>query len=431
MIYLLLKETDMLYQFVKPLARWILGLNFKRIYLSGLENIPAEGPVILAANHPTAFIEPCVLASFQKRPLYFLVRGDFFRKKVFSFFLGVLHMIPIYRMKDGGFAKIKNNFSSFDRCFDALDEGKVLMILAEGFCIHEKRLRPIRKGTARIAFGTIDKYKTSQLAIVPVGVNYSNSDRYRSDLMIDFGQPIMIADYLEKYKKDEPEAIRQLTQDIEQGLRQRVIHIERDEDIALVEGVFEQNRLEQFPVFEDALHFSNTRLQREMGIANKINGFDEARRSEVQNGLKRIAELQKQSGAGKWAFAQLPFSRPINLILIFFTWPLATLGGLWSALPIGLAQLIGGGRGVSIEFRHSIKVATGLGAFLLSHLIILFLAIRYSSWILATFFILAPVLVWIFIRYRDLLLLYLNTKKTKTSDLEIIRERKNLLKIFE
>jgi len=201
----------MLYQIVKPLARWILGWNFRRIYIAGKDKLPARGPIILASNHPTAFIEPCVLASFQDRPLYFLVRGDFFKLKIFSYLLQKLHMIPVYRLKDGGFSQLKNNYSSFDTCSKALAEGKALMILAEGTSIHEKKLRPIKKGTARIAFGAFEDYNLSDIPIFPVGVNYTNSDQYRSDLMLDIGDPIFLSQYLDEYKNDQRIGIKLLT----------------------------------------------------------------------------------------------------------------------------------------------------------------------------------------------------------------------------
>ncbi|MBK6903255.1 MAG: hypothetical protein IPH04_10715 [Saprospirales bacterium] len=68
----------MLYPITRPLAKIALSVFFRKLYLSGLENIDWEKPVILAANHPTAFIEPCILACWLPKPLHFMVRGDFF-----------------------------------------------------------------------------------------------------------------------------------------------------------------------------------------------------------------------------------------------------------------------------------------------------------------------------------------------------------------
>ncbi len=204
----------MLYRIVRPLAALTLKTNFRKIYFSNVDLIPDDHPVILAVNHPTAFIEPCVLACFQPYSLHFLVRGDFFAKPLFRYLLERLHMIPVYRLKDGGFTKVKNNYSTFERCYVALQAQKTLMILAEGSCTHEKRLRPIRKGTARIAFGAYEKYQIEDLRIVPIGVNYAAAESYRTDLMIEVGTPICLEDYLDQYQKEPQMAIRQLTEEV-------------------------------------------------------------------------------------------------------------------------------------------------------------------------------------------------------------------------
>ncbi|MCB0636727.1 MAG: 1-acyl-sn-glycerol-3-phosphate acyltransferase, partial [Lewinella sp.] len=145
----------MLYAAVRPLAKIGLQHYFRRIDVAHLDRIPKDAPVILAANHPTAFIEPCILACFGDRPLHFLVRGNLFKKGIYDKLLRSLHMLPVFRFVDGGYEDLKQNYATFAACHEALAQRKTIMILAEGRCIHEKRLRPIRKGTARIAFGTL------------------------------------------------------------------------------------------------------------------------------------------------------------------------------------------------------------------------------------------------------------------------------------
>ena len=68
----------MLYNIVRPFAKIALGLYFRKIYIANREAIPDDKPVILAANHPTAFIEPCILACWLVQPLSFIARGDLY-----------------------------------------------------------------------------------------------------------------------------------------------------------------------------------------------------------------------------------------------------------------------------------------------------------------------------------------------------------------
>jgi len=421
----------MLYQIVKPLARWILGLNFKKIYLTGIEQLPADGPVIIAANHPTAFIEPCVLASFQKRPLHFLVRGDFFRKKIFSYLLRVLHMIPIYRMKDGGYKNIKNNFSSFERCFEALKEGKVLMILAEGFCVHEKRLRPIRKGTARIAFGAYEKTGITNIPIVPVGVNYTNSDAYRSDLMIHFGKPLSLSDYIEDYEIDKPEGIRKLTQAIEDALKKGVIHINNKENDQAVEQLFSVWRSEYINDSEDFVRNDESRIVAELHLAKTFSELEDPKKSAIQELLQSYKTELKQAGLKKDNFSNVPPKFAGLFTIIGF--PIFLLSVVFFFIPLAVAHLVGSLPGISIEFRHPVRVATAMGI----------LVIWISTWcfhfgwqqnILAFIVLISPIFLWLSIRYREWTLHYLSFVKgkrlSKAQKDQIANLRKQILSYF-
>ncbi|HNA95205.1 MAG TPA: 1-acyl-sn-glycerol-3-phosphate acyltransferase, partial [Saprospiraceae bacterium] len=147
----------MLYAVVRPVAKTGFKVFFRHIHIQGLENIPREGPLLLAANHPTAFIEPCVAACFQHRTLHFIVRGDIFKNPFYIKILKALHLIPIFRFKDG-YTNLKQNQETFRYVNQVLQERKTILILVEGRTIQEKKLRPVQKGPARMAFGAYDAY---------------------------------------------------------------------------------------------------------------------------------------------------------------------------------------------------------------------------------------------------------------------------------
>ena len=75
----------MIYSFVRPIAAYALKIFFRKIYFTNRDRIPKGKPLILAINHPTAFIEPCILACFLPIKLHFLVRGDLFKKPLFIY----------------------------------------------------------------------------------------------------------------------------------------------------------------------------------------------------------------------------------------------------------------------------------------------------------------------------------------------------------
>ena len=63
----------------------------------GREHIPAEGPVILAANH-RSFLDPFVIGTHGRAgPIYFVAKKELFRNRLMAWFLNALGAFPIDR----------------------------------------------------------------------------------------------------------------------------------------------------------------------------------------------------------------------------------------------------------------------------------------------------------------------------------------------
>ena len=261
----------MLYHLVRPVARYVLSYYYRNIDITGLANIPPNAAVILAANHPTAFIEPCLLACFQPRTLHFLARGDLYKNKVATAVLRALNILPVYRIQDGGYGKLTQNYETFEECFTALSRCKAIMILAEGRCIHEKRLRPLRKGTARIALGALDRDSTlGEVYVVPVGVNFTAATQCRSTVMIRCGEALRASDFLRAYRSHEAEGIRQLTDALREALSRQVIQLPEEGQQPGAEVRLEVARNELHPPLRGVTH-SGKQLDAELAVGDSPN----------------------------------------------------------------------------------------------------------------------------------------------------------------
>lgn len=354
----------MLYSLVRPLAALGIRANYQHICISNRDRIPVDKPVILAANHPTAFMEPCILACFLGRPLYFLVRGDFFKQPLYNFLLRQLHMLPIFRMRDGGYRNLKNNYSTFEACFDALQANRTIMILAEGRTIHEKRLRPIQKGTARIALGAFKRFPDLEdVYVVPVGVNYTYAERSRTRVMIDFGEPLSARSYL-KDGKIGTKSINQLTDDLTAALQDRIVIIEDPADEALAEDLLRIQRpllhLPTFPVISAAAE----PLQKEKAITEEVN----TAKAETKTSWK-LATTAFFQRLEDFKVSELDVLGPTLAILPTILYLIVgfipfLLGYLWNLLPLGLARYIADNMVKDITFYIPVKWAVGIGAFL-------------------------------------------------------------------
>jgi len=215
----------MIYAFIRLWATIFLRLYFRKTIVYGHENVPSDGPLILASNHPSAFLEASVLATVMKRPVHFLVRGDMFNPK-FQFVFNWTKQIPIYRQKDG-ISNLRKNASSFDLTYKKLAEGESVLIFPEAKTTLEKKMRPIQRGTAHLAFGTLPHMKSGDsLFVQPVGVNFTEPRLPGTDVVIKFGRPFIT----ENGTRDDRDAIERFTEQLSQSMDPLIIQVKDDQE---------------------------------------------------------------------------------------------------------------------------------------------------------------------------------------------------------
>ncbi len=186
----------MVYTFLKILIRITLQFTYRRVEIVGREKIPKDKPVIFVSNHPSAYLEPIILATWIIRPLSFLINGSYWKvNKVFAWFLDQIHGIPIFKSEEG-YNTIRDNEQTFQNCVDHIMKNKLLIIFAEGSNNQVRRLRPIKKGFAHIAFKAIEQHPDADIQIIPVGFCYSDPNIMRGDTSIIIGDPIAAQSYL-------------------------------------------------------------------------------------------------------------------------------------------------------------------------------------------------------------------------------------------
>ncbi len=347
----------MLYALVRPVAKAGFKVFFRHIHIQGLENIPREGPLLLAANHPTAFIEPCVAACFQHRTLHFIVRGDIFKNRFYIKILNALHLIPIFRFKDG-YTNLKQNQETFRYVNQVLQERKTIFILAEGRTIQEKKLRPVQKGPARMAFGAYDAFGVKDTKIIPIGFNYEQANIWRKDVMIQCGTPISVADFLPAYHENPLQAIQSLTDEIASGLAKNLVIINDVQDEHVCDIIFEITKNDHTaPVFPIVIR-NNKRLITEKKIAaafNKLSEPEKSKLSTIANNYHHQLEQYKIADAnvitGKSA-ATFP-----SILLLIILQILFLPGALYYFIPVMTARMMTSKRVYVKEFQAPVLFA--------------------------------------------------------------------------
>jgi 1-acyl-sn-glycerol-3-phosphate acyltransferase len=135
------------YRLIVVLAKPVLRLFVTREW-RGEENLPAEGGVIIAANHVSE-IDPFAVGEFlldHGRPPRFLAKAELFRKAPVKWVLNGAEQIPVTRNSvDAALA--------LEPAMDALRRGECVLIYPEGSATRDPELWPMkaRTGIARLA----------------------------------------------------------------------------------------------------------------------------------------------------------------------------------------------------------------------------------------------------------------------------------------
>jgi glycerol-3-phosphate O-acyltransferase/dihydroxyacetone phosphate acyltransferase len=200
------------------LIRIVANTFFRRIDVVGFENIPADGPVIFAGNHPNALMDGWLLiAKCGRWPLHFLGDAKLWNYRMLAPILNATGAIPVYRREkhDGEV----DNQQAFEKVYEIIESGRCMGIFPEGVSHVESQLVKLKTGTARIALSVSARGKTG-VTIVPCGLNYIHRHRFRSQVLIEFGEPIVIGEkWLSDHEKNEQETVKQLTEFLAQSLK--------------------------------------------------------------------------------------------------------------------------------------------------------------------------------------------------------------------
>jgi 1-acyl-sn-glycerol-3-phosphate acyltransferase len=138
----------MFYWFMKNLVAGPILKTVFRPWVTGLDNIPKTGGVILASNH-LSFIDSVFLPLVIDRRIFFLAKSDYFRGKglkgwATKAFMNGTGMLPIDR--SGG----KASEASLNTGLKVLHEGEVLGIYPEGTRSPDGKMYRGRTGVARM-----------------------------------------------------------------------------------------------------------------------------------------------------------------------------------------------------------------------------------------------------------------------------------------
>jgi 1-acyl-sn-glycerol-3-phosphate acyltransferase len=357
-----------LYWIFKPLLQltWRTAYSIKII---GKENIDFKKPTLIIANHTNAVIDPIAIAQSVSRGIFFLARGDAFANNFLKWLLWQYHIIPIYRKEECD-DNLEKNKETFGRMFELFDKARPVIIFSEGKCIQEKTIREFRKGTAHILVDYAnEKQDLNKLHIQPIGLNYQYYNKFRADLIINFGNPFTLQD-LSLDDINSKESIQIITQKTQESLAKCMV-IQTEPDLYGMEISSEEiigNKLSSLyknknsvqTLFDARAHITqklayqyNTQKEHFLAFKKELSQLENT----LQNYKIPLSVLNRNHT--KWI---------LYATFLLLTFPLFIAGFLLNAIPFFVPKIIVKKKVKNPVFESTVRVVLGMFLFLIFYL---------------------------------------------------------------
>ena len=172
------------YRLARRFYQFLTNIWFREINIVDDENLPPEGGRLYITWHPSGLIDPMLITSVLPGRLTTVAKHTLFRIPFLGRLLKASGVVPIERPQDAkdGEAARQRNAERISDLSSNLAQGGSVLIFPEGVTHADAGVRRIRSGAARILLAALREAEASGLPkpnVVPVGLHYSESQRFR------------------------------------------------------------------------------------------------------------------------------------------------------------------------------------------------------------------------------------------------------------
>ncbi len=424
-----------------------LHLYYSEIKVRNEGYLEHSGATIIIANHPNTLVDALLIGIISPRPIYYMTKATFFNSKWKMRFLRSLNMIPINRSTEAKTDGVDNS-STLEECYNLLSKGKTLVIFPEGNSQMEMLLRQFKSGTARIALEAEQRNNGQlNLKVIPVGLMYTQGEKFRSSIMVNFGEGISVTKYLEEFKENHTTAAKKLTEEFRRLLEGVLVTTQNKEQEELIVSLNE--------VLQSKYLHNATNVESEIELMKKIR--DRIERLSIDN-PRKVEHIQNLLWNLKWKTDKLEikndfldrgvrsgmFIRQIitSFIGIVLVFPIYLFGIIHNILPFKFTDFIIPKITSSKEFYAPIAILLGLVIYPINYFIFTFFAYYFFNFnilFLLIYFLLMPltgIFAYSFTKYLHHISFKLNyiflIMNNKEVILEMKKQRQRLFQlIFE
>ncbi len=161
--------------------------TFFRFSVTGLENVPKKGSLLILSNHASMFDPPAVGLSIWSRPTWYMARDTLFKNPLAGALLRSIHAIPLNRGTGfrGGYEKVKQ----------VLNKGGAVIAFPEGTRSPDGTLQRGKAGVGMLMY-------ESRAAVIPCYIQGSadalpkgkNIPKLLTKMSVNFGPAVDLSD---------------------------------------------------------------------------------------------------------------------------------------------------------------------------------------------------------------------------------------------
>jgi glycerol-3-phosphate O-acyltransferase / dihydroxyacetone phosphate acyltransferase len=323
----------LLYRLMRVIVRFSVRLFYRVEVVRRVDNL--SGPVMFVSNHPNSLVDPALLFACIDRPVTFLAREPLFRVPVFGALLRGLGALPVYRKQDHP-GLMEKNEGTLEAASRALSAEQAITIFPEGKSHSEPQLSDIKTGGARIAYRVAHAGKA--LRIIPVGLTYAQKHRFRSEVHVEIGEPVLVEATTEAA---EQAWVRQLTERVAEALRTVTLSLEQWDDLDLIDTVDQLYVLRNAVAEDDPLRRRLLARAAALLRVEQPDRFDDFK-EDVMSFRSRLKMVDAKAKDLQLTYRMTPVVRFVlrNLAALSFGLPLFALGLFLFGLPFVAVRVL-------------------------------------------------------------------------------------------
>lgn len=287
-----IQDDNKLYSFLRYYVDYHIKRGFRKYQVVGKENLAHGGSNVYGSNHCNTLTDALVLLAKDHQKKVFIARADIFKKPSVAKILRWLRILPIYRIRDGISSVRDNNNDIIDQAVDVVRDEVPLFLFPEATHRTKHSLRQLSKGIFHIALEANRQFGAQKpVYIVPVGLDYGDYFRYRSTVLLSFGEPINVTEFV-KNQETENEAIimNALREVLTERMSKLITFLPDDDDYDAIWEIVKikarhrpaslaKRRDNNNKVVESVVKFRDKEPEKAKGVFEKIRDFTAKRKA--------------------------------------------------------------------------------------------------------------------------------------------------------